>query len=645
MATAISYTPGSSSINNLNGGGVGQSYNTPEQAALAYKNNIAAANPSQNTTGLFGNTQYQSGTTPLPTGVTLPSVSPTNYSPVQTSAPVITAAAALADYNNKLSTFNQLNAAVSAQTDAKSKADAQAKADQAQKALQDSEQSFKQQALDNVKNANDTKQQAIQLAQSGNTTSQTPTGTTSTGTTQSSAQTPVSQPSNQGISTDSTQSTIDQADQAFGQSLSTISGAKDQLTQQMVSSINSLTNGTFPLSGPQQALISSMQTQLQQNEASQQIANKAYAGAVSEAGFRSGGQYTPAQYAGQLANAVSYGVAKINELDATAAQTMAKVTMDFQTQDFDEVNKSYDVLMKQLDDKASSITALHNTVIQNVKDQRAYSLQLQDQVLKQQQFAETQKKDAADIRNQEISQKINEADLGLKEAQFNITYGSFINSNGTPNTSFTPSSIPGYQTLSNGMPIIDGSRLPSGVNKANVGGIPVVSAADIPVVKSWSQTSSLLNQTQAAYNTLLSAGNAATPEMKNQYAQLAQQLNNQLGELSKNSQFSSLSSLNAPTSWGHGLLGPGGGAFGNYGQNDMQTLNSIRDGLNSSMGTLVPGSQIPVFGQTFKSPDEVQSFVNQNGLSKQYQNLIQSYPNLTDEQYLNIINTGQEPKQ
>lgn len=179
---------------------------------------------------------------------------------------------------------------------------------------------------------------------------------------------------------DLTQNGITSATNDYLSTQQTIDNSRDEATQKILTLLGQAMNGTLPLTASQNNLIVSLQNQLGQNENQQVIANQAYTGAVTEAGFRAGGEYTPTQYAGQIANAVSYGVTKLQNLDNDAATTMATLENNFQTQNFDMINKNYDLLTKQLDDKSAAIKDMYNTVTSQLKDQRDQQQKVTDSI-------------------------------------------------------------------------------------------------------------------------------------------------------------------------------------------------------------------------------------------------------------------------
>ncbi len=197
--------------------------------------------------------------------------------------------------------------------------------------------------------------------------------------------------------------------------LQDIQNARDALTAKINTQLSSVLKGTFPLTGPQQDLITSLQTQLNQQVAEQKVANDAYTGAVAESGFRSGAEYTPSQYAGQIANAVSYGVSKIQNLDNSASKTMADLEQSFQKDDYEMITKNYDILDKQLAEKGDHIKTMFDAVTSTLKDQRDFQV-------KQQEAADKKVQDQRDfdekVKEFAANQKLDEKKYGLDAAKY-----------------------------------------------------------------------------------------------------------------------------------------------------------------------------------------------------------------------------------
>ena len=323
-------------------------------------------------------------------------------SPTKASTPVITDQSAQNDYNSKYAAYQQISNQMNQQNAAKASADQIAQQQKAQADLQSSENNLKQQGID-IQKAQaqaqlvdaQAKKDAVSAATGQNNPQQDTTnpanpqtGNAPTDPNQPNTQSPVN-PSNP--VPDNSGDAIKSATNDYASYLQAIQAQKDQMTQGLNMQLGSLLQGTIPLSAPQQALITSLQTQLSQNVSVQNQANQSYTGSVTEAAFRSGGEYTSQEMQGAISNAVSLGVAKIQELDNSSATTVANLENGFQKQDFDIINQQYGNLMKQLDDKSAAIKDTYSAVTSAIKDQR-------DATLKQQQFDQTIFKDAQTLK-------------------------------------------------------------------------------------------------------------------------------------------------------------------------------------------------------------------------------------------------------
>ncbi len=172
----------------------------------------------------------------------------------------------------------------------------------------------------------------------------------------------------------------EQAGQAQDQLISeggAVQAKRDKLAKETVDKLNRVLKGTFPLSQPQQSLINSLKTQLEQNVADQKVANESFTGSVKMAGFRAGGEYTPEHYAGRIAGAVSFGIAKIQRLDNEAAITLATLENDFQKQNYDMITQNYDIMEKQLQEKADAVTETYKSAMDILKEERDMQLKVE----------------------------------------------------------------------------------------------------------------------------------------------------------------------------------------------------------------------------------------------------------------------------
>lgn len=308
------------------------------------------------------------------------------YSPTQpggaaSTSPVINSSNAQADYQAKLNSFQNTSSTVSAANTANAQ---QAAIDAQIKAENDSRNA---QAAQQQKNTETTQNQAQQVIDQKNAALGLATNTSPTNTQSSTSTTPVTSntapqgttpitPVTNGTSTNNgtDNSAQQQALTTEQQQMAQLQQQRDQNTQSQLSLLSQLQTGSIPLTPAQNTVITSLQTQLSQNTQYQQIANSAFTGAVTESLARSGGEYTPQQSAAVINNAITSGVSKIQALDNSAAQTMANLEMQFQKENYTEINSAYDILDKQLTDKANTITTMYTQTTAALKDQRDYSL-------------------------------------------------------------------------------------------------------------------------------------------------------------------------------------------------------------------------------------------------------------------------------
>lgn len=326
---------------------------------------------------------YQQPTTPSPSGVT-------------STSPVITSNMAQKDYADKLKNFQNLQAQISQQKSLMAQQAAQRATDDAQKELQKSEQTLREQQLGIQQQQADTAQADAEAKRQALSMS---SYSTSTSTTSPSTTPPTPAPTvPPAVVPDPTQAGLNSAVDQKLTGLSDIQTARDAITQQSNQALQSLLNGSIPLTPSQQTLVGSLQAQLALNVADQKQANASYTGAVTTAGFRAGGEYTAEQYAGNIHAAVSLGVLKIQRLDNEAAKTIAELEQSFQKGNYDIINKQYDNLTKSLDEKAATLKDTYDTVTKALQDQRDYNYKVTqdefDNKLKVATFNETVKKNA-----------------------------------------------------------------------------------------------------------------------------------------------------------------------------------------------------------------------------------------------------------
>jgi len=371
-------------------------------------------------------------------GTSTPIYTPPAAGGTTSTTPVVNSNNAQADYMAKMNSYNALSQQIAQQGAAKA---SQALLDQqtaAQQQLQASETNLKQQGIDIQKTQAEAQRQEAQAKADAakaigsptdtTTPTATPTGTQPTGATPTGVTPTGAQPTGQPAPANDQQTALN-TEQAQQQQ---IQQQKDSVAGQSISLLQSLIQGTIPLTGPQQSLITSLQSQLKQNEDMQTQANNAYTGSVTQAAFRGGGEYTPAQMAGTIQNAVSVGVARIQQLDNSAAKTIAELEQSFQKDNYDIINKQYDILTKQLDDKAKAIKDTYDETTKLIQDERDYQQKVEkdarDFAYQQQQdefnnnlnsnkFTWQQKQDMIDNALKSGQLSIDEARLALDKAK------------------------------------------------------------------------------------------------------------------------------------------------------------------------------------------------------------------------------------
>jgi len=629
-------------------------YNTgkalaPGQAQSVY--NIQTGQKIGTNTYSPAATSAQANTAPIQSGP-VPTVKAPSPAKVY---PVITAQAAQKDYQDKLDTYKSLVAQISQQKtlvaqQAAQKAadDAKAQADAAQQKLQQQQIGIQQQQADTQKTEADTKAKALAGINADTSThniSQAP---------QTSQAPQPPQANLESAPQDTSYQDIQSAISGKFGSLSDIQDQRDQLTQSSLSALDSLMKGTIPLSSSQQTLISSLQQQLVQNENDQKQANASYTGAVTEAAMRSGGEYTPEQTAGSIHAAISLGVQKIQNLDNSAAQTIAQLEQGFQKDNFDIINQQYSILSKQLDDKASAVSNLYDTVISNIKDQRdfqaaqaktsfdesmqsanltlAQKKQAFDQAMQSKQFNEQVRKDNADLYNQAVSRALTEFEDGIPSGStYDQKSGTFVTPDGQP-VEFNPQNVPGFTTLPNGSGVTDLANVPdkmqagvqAAAQKSGMVVIPKENSAAVTSLNSIQQTFTKAQQDFQAYK----SGN------KDAYNSYVNDYNQIQAQIKADPKLGGLSGVSLPNPNGF-LARTGTALFGTRPQ-DSGKFNDFQTALNSTYSNLIPNYQAPQFGQTFKSASELQSWAQQNN---QTQTLLSLHnKGYSDDQIIQIIN-------
>lgn len=144
----------------------------------------------------------------------------------------------------------------------------------------------------------------------------------------------------------------------------------DQATayQNMQSAFDSIRNGTYPLTGAEQAVLTSTQQQFQNTIQLQQTANDAYTGQMKEAMASLGiNTSAPLQAIGNIQAAVTSGNSKIADLNSQMSLALSNATVAFQKQDFDELQTQWSNAAQQFASRQMTLNDMLSTVTAQAK--------------------------------------------------------------------------------------------------------------------------------------------------------------------------------------------------------------------------------------------------------------------------------------
>ena len=175
----------------------------------------------------------------------------------------------------------------------------------------------------------------------------------------------------------------------------------DKVFAKYQSDMDSLKNGTFPLTPAQQAQIDTTKAAFQRMQDSQRIANQNYVAGIKQAGITSGRQrYAPEIAMGEVQGAISAGISKIVDIESKAQEAVVNLQQAFEDRNYKYINDEFNNLSKYLKDKTDTITSMQKAV-QEHEDKMAdlqYKME-QDSIqntLKMAEFDANQQKTAFD---------------------------------------------------------------------------------------------------------------------------------------------------------------------------------------------------------------------------------------------------------
>ncbi len=443
----------------------------------------------------------------------------------------------------------------------------------------------------------------------------------------------------------------------------------DDASAQFQATTSQFEQGTAPLTPAQQAQIDGLKNEYQTFITQQKTANANLTGATTVAQERRGlSRYSPEMAAANIQKVVSDGVTKVADLESKMNTAVATLQDAFETKNYGLVKDAYKALTDAVKEKDATIKETYDAVKAQIADAKtetsattlagalsslndptltdaqkqtaiatalasgsltaADSKELNTAVTTAQRDAETALKDAADIQHQKVQDAIASADLHLKQATFNASYGVFMNPNGTINTNVNPQNIPGYTTLPNGLSVINDSN--NLYKTPTIAGIPVLSPADTKIVTNTSSQIDTINKLQALYNVIATPDWSSTPigslinrhgDEKNQYDSLKGTLPKEIqSQLPDVGFFSGNSVINPDTS---------------------TQFQNTRNSLNTTISAVAPSLTPPPYGQVFKDPTSAQNYFTQTGQSNSYQKEVDKANTLAQKYFGRQANDGE----
>ena len=160
-------------------------------------------------------------------------------------------------------------------------------------------------------------------------------------------------------------------------------------------SLAAVANGSYPLTGPQQAQINGLQTSLNSDVAAQTAANANLTGGTTVAMNLYGMGSTIAGLSAIKAT-VDQGVQKVLELQTKAASASAAMLDSFQTENMTMMKASYDVYHSAMSDIQTNIDNMQKQVQQNKTDAQTQAHQQFQDFMTSENYTLTQKQDAFD---------------------------------------------------------------------------------------------------------------------------------------------------------------------------------------------------------------------------------------------------------
>lgn len=135
--------------------------------------------------------------------------------------------------------------------------------------------------------------------------------------------------------------------------------------------LNKIASGVYPLNPSEKALLASTEQAFQSVIAAQQLANTAYTGQMKELAAQTGMDLSaPGQAVGLAFQAISVGNAKVADLNAKMASSLAELSMGFQKQDYDMVQGAWNATAKNFEERSKALKDMHDEMTVAVAEQK-----------------------------------------------------------------------------------------------------------------------------------------------------------------------------------------------------------------------------------------------------------------------------------
>lgn len=143
----------------------------------------------------------------------------------------------------------------------------------------------------------------------------------------------------------------------------TILKQQEDAFNQYKADMDSLANGTFPLTPLQKTQIAEVQKRFDQLKKTQQLANQNYEGGLTQLGITSGrARYAAEMELGNIQGAINSGIQKVAEIESQAVSAVNDLKSAFEEKNYKRIGETYDKLETFLKNKSTAIKEMKDTI-------------------------------------------------------------------------------------------------------------------------------------------------------------------------------------------------------------------------------------------------------------------------------------------